>query len=350
MATKLQEIHELAARLKRPVQLMEVCGTHTMAIFRTGLRNLLPASLRLLSGPGCPVCVTPDRYLDQALILANTPGTVVATFGDMLRVPGRGGSLEAARARGAQVQVVYSPLDALQFAAAHPDRRVVFLGIGFETTAPTTAWALKEATDSVPNFFVLCGHKTMPAALAALLKSGEVRLDGLICPGHVSVIAGARIFDFIPREFGLPCVVTGFEPADLLDGLVRLLRQIAGQRATVEIQYRRCVTAAGNAKAQALLAEVFEPCAADWRGLGPIPGSGLRIRAAYAGRDAEGFCPAPPDAAPDDVRGCRCGEVLRGVLTPPQCPLFRQACTPDSPRGACMVSSEGTCAAYYRYT
>ena len=350
MEAQLQEIHELAVRIGRPVQLMEVCGTHTMAIFRTGLRNLLPPSVRLLSGPGCPVCVTPDRYLEQALSLAGTPDTVVATFGDMLRVPGRHGSLETARARGAQVRVVYSPLDALQFAAAHPDRRVVFLGVGFETTAPTTAWALTEAARHMPNFFVLCGHKTMPQALAALLRSGEVRLDGLICPGHVSVITGTRIYEFIPREFELPCVVTGFEPDDLLGGLVLLLRQIAEQRATVENQYHRCVTAAGNARAQALLAEVFEPSDADWRGLGRIPGSGLRIRAGWANHDAERLCPALPDAAVDDVRGCRCGEVLRGVITPPQCPLFRQACTPDTPRGACMVSSEGTCAAYYRYT
>ena len=349
METRLQEIHELAARIGRPVRLMEVCGTQTMAIFRSGLRRLLPPAVQLLSGPGCPVCVTPDSYYDQVLALAALPDVTIATFGDLMRVPSRRGSLESARARGAQVQVVYSPLDALQLAVVHPDRRMVFLGIGFETTAPTTAWALAEAARHVPNFFVLCGHKTMPQALAALLHSGEVRLDGLLCPGHVSVITGTRIYEFIPRDFGLPCVVTGFEPADLLAGIARLLRQIAEGRATVENEYQRCVTTAGNARAQALLAAVFEPCDADWRGLGRIPGSGLRIRNDYAERDAARWCPAVPEAAVDDLDGCRCGEVLRGASTPPQCPLFRHTCTPDTPRGACMVSSEGTCAAYYRY-
>ena len=349
MDTGLQEINELAARLGRPVRLMEVCGTHTMAIFRAGLRRLLPPTVELLSGPGCPVCVTPDSYFEQALALAALPEVTIATFGDLVRVPGRRGSLEAARARGAQLRVVYSPLDALALAAAQPQRRVVFLGVGFETTAPATAWTLMEAARRVPNYSVLCGHKTMPQALAALLRSGEVRLDGLLCPGHVSVITGTRIYEFIPREFWLPCVVTGFETGDLIGGIVRLLRQIAARRAAVENEYERCVTAAGNARAQAVLDEVFEPCDADWRGLGRIPGSGLRIRAGWATHDAACLCPAAPAAAMDDANGCRCGAVLRGVLTPPQCPLFRQTCTPDTPRGACMVSSEGTCATYYRY-
>lgn len=349
MEAKLQEIRELAQKIGHPVQLMEVCGTHTTAAFRIGLRSLLPENVKLLSGPGCPVCVTHDRYLEHALSIAAQPDTVVATFGDMLRVPGRSGSLESARARGAQIQVVYSPLDALQTARKHPQLRVIFLGIGFETTAPTTAGALISAQAGVPNFFVLSAHKTMPAALRALLVSGEVKIDAFLMPGHVSVITGTHIYEFVAAEFKRPCVVTGFEPHDLLAGIAQALRLIAAGRAVVDNQYQRAVTADGNPKAQALIAEVFEPCDTAWRGLGTIPGSGLAIRSAFAAHDAARVFPAPATDVPETSRGCRCGEVLRGMITPPQCPLFRNVCTPATPHGACMVSGEGTCAAYYRY-
>ena len=351
METKLQKIRELAGRIGRPVQLMEVCGTHTMAIFRAGLRSLLPANVRLLSGPGCPVCVTHDQFLEHALAIAALPNTLIATFGDMLRVPSRKGSLETARAQGARVQVVYSPLDALHTARRFPELQVVFLGIGFETTAPTTAGAVFEARrDGVANFRVLCGHKTMPAALRALLMSGDVRIDGFLMPGHVSVITGTHIYDFVAREFTKPCVVTGFEANDLLDGITQALHLIAEGRPVVDNAYSRAVTMEGNRQAQALLNEVFEPCDVTWRGLGRIPGSGLKLRPAFAAFDAAVAFPAPTEVAPETSRGCRCGDVLRGVITPPQCPLFRNVCTPWSPQGACMVSGEGTCAAYFRFS
>jgi hydrogenase expression/formation protein HypD len=351
MNAKLQEIQELLAKIGRPVQLMEVCGTHTMAIFRTGLRSLMPESLRLLSGPGCPVCVTHDSFLEHALAIAATPGTLVTTFGDMLRVPGRSGSLEAARANGANVQVVYSPLDALTMARQHPDLRVVFLGIGFETTAPTTAGALVAAArEGVKNFFVLSAHKTVPNALAALLTSGEVKIDGFLMPGHVSVITGTGIYEPVARVFKRPAVVTGFEAEEILAGVAMTLQMIAEGRAEVGNAYAHTVTAEGNAKARALLAEVFEPCDDVWRGLGTIPGSGLKIRAAFAAHDAAKYFPAPKTDVPETSRGCRCGDVLRGAITPPQCPLFRNVCTPWSPQGACMVSGEGTCAAYFRFS
>ncbi len=351
MSAKLQEIQNLLAQIGRPVQLMEVCGTHTMAIFRTGLRSLMPPSLRLLSGPGCPVCVTHDSFLEHALAIATQPNTLVATFGDMLRVPGRSGSLEAARAKGANVQVVYSPLDALAMARQHPDLRVVFLGIGFETTAPTTAGALVAAArDGVKNFSVLSAHKTMPNALSALLTSGEVKIDGFLMPGHVSVITGTSIYEPVARIFKRPAVVTGFEAGEILAGVEMTLRMIAEGRAEVGNAYAHTVTAEGNVKARALLAEVFEPCDDAWRGLGVIPGSGLKIRAAFAAHDAARHFPAPKVDVPETSRGCRCGDVLRGAITPPQCPLFRNVCTPWSPQGACMVSGEGTCAAYFRFS
>ena len=351
MNATLQEINEIMARLDRPVQLMEVCGTHTMAIFRTGLRALLPKNLRLLSGPGCPVCVTHDRFLEHALAIAAAPNTLICTFGDMLRVPGRGGSLETARANGANVQVVYSPLDALATARQHAGLRVVFLGIGFETTAPTTAGALLEAArDGVNNFMVLSAHKTVPNALAALLTSGEVKIDGFLMPGHVSVITGTHIYEAVASAFKRPAVVTGFEAEEILAGIAATLRMVAAGEARVENAYGHTVPTAGNRKAREVLGEVFEPCDDVWRGLGMIPGSGLKIRAAFAAHDATQFFPAPTEAIPETSRGCRCGDVLRGAITPPQCPLFRNVCTPWSPQGACMVSGEGTCAAYFRFS
>jgi len=350
-------VRELARRLAGlvvgPVTLMEVCGTHTMAVARYGLKALLPPEVRLVSGPGCPVCVTDQGDLDAFLALGARPEVILATFGDMVRVPGTATSLERERARGAAVQVVYSPLDAVEAARSRPDRQVVFLAVGFETTMPATALAVRTAkAEGVTNFSVFCLHKTMPGALRALLASGEVRVHGLLLPGHVTTITGAAAFDFLPRDFHLPCAVTGFEPVDVLLGVEALLRQIKAGRAEVANAYARAVGREANPRAAALLAEVFEPAEAVWRGLGRIPSSGVTLRAAYAAWDARvrfadtlADLPAPPPRA----RACRCGEVLRGVLSPPECPLFAGACTPAHPHGPCMVSSEGACAAVYRY-
>ena len=326
---------------------MEVCGTHTMVIARYGLRQLLPATLRLVSGPGCPVCVTAMADLDRVVSLARRPEVTLATFGDLVRVPASGTTLAAERARGADVRVVYSPRDALRLAAEQPGREVVFVGIGFETTAPTTAATLLEAEQrGLTNFSLLSLHKTMPAALRALLDLGETPLDGFLLPGHVSVVTGSECYRFLADEYGVGGVVTGFEPQDVLEGLLTLVRQ---ERPAVAIQYRRAVRPEGNRVAQGLLAEVFEPCDADWRGLGVVPGSGLAVRERHAAHDAArrfGLEEAGPSREP---AGCRCGEVLRGVLDPVDCGLFGRACTPGHPVGACMVSSEGSCAARYRY-
>ena len=347
----LQNIARLAAELNRPVKLMEVCGTHTMAAFRSGLRTLLPPSVKLLSGPGCPVCVTPDSFIDRAIAITEQPDTVAATFGDMLRVPGTETSLERARAAGARVQVVYSPLDALQLAADNPDSQVVFLGVGFETTAPGVAWTIKHAAaQELHNYTVLCAHKTMPRAMAGLLAGGEVRIDGFMCPGHVSVIIGAQAYGAICSDYHIPCVVAGFEPADMAAAIEMLLRQRIESRAEVEIQYARSVTDTGNAAALEVIREVFEATDTEWRGLGSIPGSGLSIRPEYAKFDAETrFGPLKLPSPRAASCGCICGDVLRGLRTPFDCPLFRTHCTPAAPVGACMVSSEGTCAAYFRY-
>ena len=345
----LREITRLAKQLGRTIRFMEVCGTHTMAAFRTGLRSLLPEQIKLLSGPGCPVCVTPTDYVNRAVALARQPDILVTTFGDMIKVPGTEASLEQARAQGAAIRVVYSPLDALAEAQANPSRTVVFLGVGFETTAPTTAWALQRARQEAPNFFVLCGHKTMPRAMAAILEAGECAVEGFICPGHVSVITGTQMYEFIARDHQVPCVVTGFEGADLAEGILMLLRQRLQGRAVVEVQYTRSVEREGNPKARAALDEVFEPCDAEWRGFGTIPGSGLSLKGPYVAHDAGRLLRNVVLPASREPIGCRCGEVLRGLIPPSDCPLFGKVCTPDNPIGACMVSSEGACAAYHRY-
>ena len=345
----IARIQDVAKRVKRNVTFMEVCGTHTMAVSRSGLRDLFPANVRLISGPGCPVCVTDTNYIDAAIELARRPGVIVATFGDLVRVPGSDSSLERERAAGAQVRVVYSPADALALARENPEKQVVFLGVGFETTVPTVAWTIKKASqDGVMNFSVLCAHKTMPFAMDALLKDQEVKIDGFICPGHVSVITGAQIYRFVPERYGIPCVVCGFEAVDVMRCVEMLLTQIAENRATVEIQYSRSVDERGNLTAQQLIAEVFEESDAGWRGIGVIPRSGLSIRSEFARWDATKslgvkFGNAKPH------HGCHCGDVLRGVMTPSECGLFGKVCTPTNPIGPCMVSSEGACAAFYKY-
>jgi hydrogenase expression/formation protein HypD len=349
MNKSLAKIRELARQLRRDVTFMEVCGTHTMAVSRSGLRSLLPDNVRLISGPGCPVCVTDTNYIDAAIELARRPGVIVTTFGDLVRVPGSESSLERERAAGAQVRVVYSPADAVALARQNPDKQIVFLGVGFETTAPTVAWTIKKAAEEgLANYSVLCAHKTMPHAMEALLKDQEVKIDGFICPGHVSVITGAQLYRFIPEKYGIPCVVTGFEPGDVLQCIVMLLEQIVAGKATVEVQYTRSVTEHGNPAAQRLLAEIFEESDAGWRGIGVIPHSGLAMRPEFARWDAaKAHGIQFRDAKPHP--GCRCGDVLRGVIRPTQCKLFAKACTPTNPFGPCMVSSEGACAAAYKY-
>jgi len=336
-----------AGRLRRPVRFMEVCGGHTMAIHRFGIPGLLPESVELLSGPGCPVCVTPTTYIDRAIEIAGHPGAILATFGDLYRVPGRDGSLEDAAAHGADVRVVYSPRDALRIASGNPARRVAFLAIGFETTAPTVAAALLEAqARRLTNFAVLSGHKTMPPALRALLEAPQVALDGLILPGHVSTIIGVQPYRFIPQEFRVPCCITGFEPADILQSILKLVEQCVAGAPEVENAYARAVRPEGNRRACELIEKVFQPVDAQWRGIGLIEASGLDLR-----KEWEAWRLEPPDPALPSVElaACRCGEVLRGLIKPPQCPLFAVRCTPDTPVGPCMVSSEGSCAAHYRY-
>jgi hydrogenase expression/formation protein HypD len=331
------------------VKLMEVCGTHTMSIARFGLKSLFPENVILTSGPGCPVCVSPQRYMDAAVAYCRRPETIVATFGDMVRVPGSTSSLEKEQADGADVRVVLSTMDALRIAGDNPGREVVFLGIGFETTAPTIAAAvLESARHRIDNFSVLCGHKIMPPALAALVTDPEIRIDGYICPPHVSAIIGGDAYRFIAEEHLTPCVIAGFEPLDILQGVLWLVEMIASGKPDVLTQYSRVVTPEGNREAQRVLAEVFVPADDEWRGIGTIPGSGLAIRPEFARYDAERRLPV--EAEPTRVpRGCICGRVLKGISTPPECKLFAVECTPNDPVGACMVSSEGACAAAFKY-
>jgi hydrogenase expression/formation protein HypD len=345
----LDAVSILAGGIGRDVSLMEICGTHTHAIGRYGFRRLLPKSLRLISGPGCPVCVTSIGDVDRAIYLAGLPDVIFATFGDMLRVPGTGGeSLQHLRASGADVRIISSTADAVRIAAENPARQVVLMGIGFETTAPTVAAAIVSAKrKGVENFSVFSVHKTVPQAVRALIEDPDLNIDGFLCPGHVSVITGVEAYEMIPRA-GRAAVITGFEPADISEGILMILRQIAERRYEVAIQYTRGVKEQGNPRAREVMAEVFEPGDADWRGLGLIPGSGLRIRREYRGFDAlRRF--TLPEIRSVEFQGCRCGEILRGVMSPAGCGLFMKACTPANPVGPCMVSNEGTCAAYYKY-
>lgn len=329
--------------------LMEVCGTHTVAIARNGIRALMPAGVRLASGPGCPVCVTSNHDIDKVIALARVPGVTITTFGDMTRVPGSSSSLLAEQAAGRSVQIVYSPLDALRIAQENPDREIVFVGVGFETTTPLVAMAVKRAKAmSLRNFSVYGAHKNMPGALEAIVNDPALKLDALILPGHVSTIIGAEPYRFLAEKYGIPGVITGFEPVDVLQGIAMIMRQLHEGRAEIEIAYARGVMPEGNPVALAAIDEVFETCTATWRGLGDIPGSGYRIRDEFAEFDA--MRRFEPDVEPTvEHKGCRCGDVLRGVMAPNECPLFRTVCSPENPVGPCMVSSEGSCAAYYRY-
>ena len=333
----------------RRLQFMEVCGTHTVSLFRSGVRSLLPAAMRLVSGPGCPVCVTSQGYVDTACELAGTEGVTICTYGDMVRVPGQRGSLEQCRATGAEVVVVYSARDALFLAQRRPDRQVVFLAVGFETTAPATAATVLEARQAgVGNFSVLAGHKLVIPAMESLLSAGDIPIDGFLCPGHVSVVIGADAYLPIAEGHGKPCVVAGFEAANMLEAILRLARQVSRGEARVENVYGVAVTPGGNPAAVALVERVFVPAATAWRAMGVLPDSGLDLREEFQSYDAvERFgVEIGPDVAPP---GCRCGDVIQGRLNPPACPLFGTGCTPVRPVGPCMVSGEGSCAAWYRY-
>lgn len=342
-------VEELKKSVTKPLRVMEVCGSHTMAIFRNGIRSILPEGLELVSGPGCPVCVTSASHMDAFIDMAKRSGVRVTIFGDLFRVPGTSTSLAQASAEGARVDIVYSPMDALDIAVNNPDELVVFLGVGFETTTPAIAATILAAkTRSVDNFVVFSTQKTMPAPMEILLSDPELKIDGLLCPGHVSSITGAAIWEPLAKKYNLACVVGGFETADLLKSLIHLARQVGSNNIKVENTYPRAVSWEGNLRAQAMVEEIFEPADMDWRGLGRIPKSGLQIREKYNRYDAEYRLNITlPEAS--EPKGCLCGNILKGMNTPRECPLFDTRCSPAHPIGPCMVSSEGTCAAYHKY-
>jgi hydrogenase expression/formation protein HypD len=344
--------HEIARTVdpQRQYRIMEVCGGHTHAIYRHGLRDILPHNVELVHGPGCPVCVLPTGRVDDGLAIAAQPGVTLACFGDMMRVPGTKGTPLELKARGADIRMVYSPLDALKLAQDDPSKHVCFFAIGFETTAPSTALTVLRARElGVTNFSVFCNHVTIVPAMRAILDSPDMRLDGFVGPGHVSTITGCRPFEFVARHYRKPVVVAGFEPLDLLEAILMVLRQLHAGEAKVENQYRRIVPWDGNAPALRALSTVFElrPYF-EWRGLGFISQSALKLKDAFATWDAEARF-AVPGVRVTDPRAAQCGEILKGVLKPPQCKLFGNECNPEHPVGALMVSSEGACAAYYRY-
>jgi hydrogenase expression/formation protein HypD len=334
----------------RQYKFMEVCGGHTHSIYKYGIDDLLPANVELVHGPGCPVCVIPMGRVDDGIAIAHEPGVILTCFGDMLRVPGSDGTLLDAKAEGADVRMVYSPLDALRMATENPDREVVFFAIGFETTAPSTALTLMRArSDGVRNFSCMCNHVTIVPPLRALLDSPDLRLDGFIGPGHVSTVVGARPFEFVAGSYGRPVVISGFEPVDMLQSVQMLLRQLRDGRCEVENQYSRVVPYDGNQRALNVMSEVFELRPHfEWRGMGFISQSGLKLSAAYADMDAE-IRYEVPGIRVADPKACQCGEVLKGVIRPWECKVFGSGCTPERPIGTCMVSSEGACAAYYNY-
>jgi hydrogenase expression/formation protein HypD len=341
---------KIAGLTNRPLKLMEVCGGHTHTIFKYGIEDLLPENIEMIHGPGCPVCVIPLGRVDDAISIAQQPDVIFTTFGDAIRVPGSKTSLLDAKADGADVRMVYSPLDALKIAKNNPAKQVVFLGLGFETTAPSTAMTiLQAAKDGVANFSVFCNHITIIPALKAMLDSPDLKLDGFVGPGHVSTVIGTRCYEFVPRDYGKPLVVTGFEPLDVLQSVYMIVKQIVEGRAEIENQYARVVYREGNRKALEVLSEVFAPREYfEWRGLGSIAHSGMKLKDKYARFDAE-LKFSVPGLRVADPKACQCGEILKGVKKPWECKVFGTACTPETPIGSCMVSSEGACAAYYNF-
>ena len=330
------------------ISLMEVCGGHTMAIHRFGIPSLLPENIKLISGPGCPVCVSNILFIDRAIAYSKLSDVIITTYGDLIRVPGSKSSLEKEKSQGADIRIVYSSIEALKIAKNNPNKKIVFLGIGFETTAPSSAVVIQKASkENVLNFFLLSAHKMMPPVMETLLND-EVKIDGFICPGHVSTITGSKIYSFIPEKYNIACVVAGFEPIDIMQSVLMLARQIVNKNYKVEIQYSRAVTYEGNSTAQQILFDVFEPRDDYWRGIGEIPDSGLKIKEKYRHFDAEHLFNIDIDFVGENPT-CICGDILRGFKTPGDCKLFGKVCTPQNPVGACMVSSEGACHAFYKY-
>jgi hydrogenase expression/formation protein HypD len=349
VAGLLKKIKKVASEIDRPVTLMEICGSHTYAIGRFGIRKLLPANINLISGPGCPVCVTSSRDVDIALYLAGMPNTIFATFGDMLRVPGTNSdSLQKKRAAGADVRVVSSADECIELAQANPQKEVIMMGIGFETTAPTIAATVESCRKKgIKNFSVFSVHKIVPPALVALLADPLLNIDGFLCPGHVSTMIGSNAYKMI-TEANRAAVITGFEPVDIVEGIWMMLNQIKSGKKEVAIQYSRGVKPEGNIRAMNFLKSMFNPATVEWRGLGPIPDSGLIFNDAYAAFDTlKKF--AIPDIQSEEIKGCGCGDILRGIKAPQDCPLFKKICSPTNPIGPCMVSSEGTCSTHYKY-
>ena len=333
----------------KPVNIMEVCGTHTMSICKFGIRKLIPENISLLSGPGCPVCVTPKSYMDKAIALSRLPGVIIATFGDMMKVPGSYSSLIEEKSKGHLIKVVYSVLDAVDIAKENTDKKVIFLAVGFETTSPTIAASLIYAkNENIRNFFLYSGHKVILPAMEVLVKDPKVNIDGFLCPAHVSTIIGIKPYNVIAKKYNIPCVITGFEPLDILQGILMIIDQIHLKKSKVENQYKRVVKPSGNKKAMRLIDEVFSIEDSEWRGIGKIPKSGLALRKRYSMFDAGKRFSLPVIKTMPD-RGCMCGDVLKGIKTPLECRLFSKKCTPLNPVGACMVSTEGACSAYYRY-
>ncbi len=344
---------ELAEKIniksKKNIRIMEVCGTHTMSIFKNGIRSVLPQTITLLSGPGCPVCVTSQGEIDAFVKLSEQKDVIIATFGDLIRVPGSNSSLQKKQAEGFDIRIIYSCMDALKIAKDNPDKTIVFPGVGFETTAPGTAATIITARQQgIDNFCVLSAQKTVPPALFGLLSIPDVSIDGFLLPGHVAVITGQDAYVPFTEAFKLPCVIAGFEPTDILSGLLMLVENIEAKNSSVENAYTRAVSAKGNIKAREILYEVFTPCDAQWRGIGNIPNSGLTFNKEYENFDAVKRFNINISSN-EIIKGCACGEILTGIKTPSDCKLYKKSCTPLNPVGPCMVSSEGTCAAYYKY-
>ncbi|MCD4663989.1 MAG: hydrogenase formation protein HypD [Bacteroidales bacterium] len=341
-------IDRISTKSIRPIRLMEVCGGHTMSIQKFGIPSLLPDTIKLVSGPGCPVCVSDRKYIDQAIAYSRLDDVIITTYGDLIRVPGSTSSLDKEKAKGANVRIVYSILDALMIAEKNRKKKVVFLGIGFETTAPSSAAGIiKAQMAGLNNFYLFSSHKIMPPAMEALIDEG-VKIDGYIAPGHVSTITGTGIYKNIPEKYSLGCVISGFEPVDLLKAILMLVNQIENNDPKVENAYTRVVKPEGNIKAKQMLEDVFEFRDDWWRGLGVLPKSGLKVRGKYTDFDAEVQIPVKVEPTRED-RGCICGEILKGLKNPKDCKLFAKVCTPTNPVGACMVSHEGACHAYYKY-
>lgn len=344
-----RQIHDLG--VSGQINIMEVCGTHTQSFFRFGVDKLLPDNIRLISGPGCPVCVSPQEYIDSAIALAAREKVIIATFGDMLRIPGSSSTLEKQRAKGGEIKVVYSPLDSLRIARENPMHRVVFLAVGFETTIPTVGLTiLKAGKERINNLSFFCALKLIPPALDYLLRDKRLNLSGLLCPGHVTSIIGTAAYEFVTKKYNIPCCVAGFEPVDILEGIYIILKQIRSANPRVSNEYTRIVKKQGNPKAKRVISRVFKDADSCWRGLGNIPHSGLVIRKEFSQFDARNVFGIMPTAHRRRATAkCRCGDVLKGLIRPSACPSFARACTPDNPAGPCMVSQEGACSIYYKY-